>query len=238
MKAKRIAALQHTVLFGGLTHGELAEVADRSIELHFRRGEMVFLCGERATGLFVVVNGMVRVFRQNEDGREQVMHMDAAGSVIGDVPVFDDGSYPASAICEADADVIFIEKNDVRGLCVKHPTLALTALRLMAAKVRKHAELVEALSLLEVGQRLAGLLIAEAESAVFPMDGPILLRLRLSNHEIASRIGSVRDVVSRAFAKLKHDGLISMEDRDLTILDLQGLKAYSTGRDAQRHPHE
>jgi CRP-like cAMP-binding protein len=143
--------------------------------------------------------------------------------------VFDDGSYPASAFCEADADVIFIEKDDVRGLCVKYPTLALTALRLMAGKVRKHAELVEALSLLEVGQRLAGFLIAEAESTVFPMDGPILLRLRLSNHEMASRVGSVRDVVSRAFARLKHDGLITMVDRDLTIVDLQGLKLYSTG---------
>jgi CRP-like cAMP-binding protein len=76
---------------------------------------------------------------------------------------------------------------------------------------------------------LAGFLIAEAEFTVFPMDGPILLRLGLSNDEIASRIGSVRDVVSRAFAKLKHDGLITMVDRDLTIVDLQGLKLYSTG---------
>jgi hypothetical protein len=50
-----------------------------------------------------------------------------------------------------------------------------------------------------------------------------------ANDEIASRIGSVRDVVSRAFARLKHDGLITMVDRDLTIVDLQGLKLYSTG---------
>jgi hypothetical protein len=52
-------------------------------------------------------------------------------------------------------------------------------------------------------------------------------RLRLSNHEIASRIGSVRDVVSRAFSRLKHQRLISMDDRDVTILDLQGLKRYA-----------
>jgi CRP/FNR family transcriptional regulator len=51
-------------------------------------------------------------------------------------------------------------------------------------------------------------------------------RLRLSNHEIASRIGSVRDVVSRSLARLKHEGLIAMEDREVTILDLEGLKRY------------
>lgn len=51
-------------------------------------------------------------------------------------------------------------------------------------------------------------------------------RLGLSNHEIASRIGSVRDVVSRSLARLKHEGLIAMEDREVTVLDLQGLKRY------------
>jgi CRP/FNR family transcriptional regulator len=155
------------------------------------------------------------------------MYVDAAGSVLGDVPVFDDGPYPASAIAEADAEVLFIEKSDIRELCAKYPSLALAALRLMAGKVRKHATLVEALSLHEVGQRLALFLLAEAQSAIFPTDVPMAFRLRLSNHEIASRIGSVRDVVSRAFSRLKHQGLISMDDRDVTILDLHGLKRYA-----------
>jgi CRP/FNR family transcriptional regulator len=96
----------------------------------------------------------------------------------------------------------------------------------MAGKVRKHAKLVEALSLHEVGQRLALFLLTEAQSTIFPIGGPMAFRPCLSNYEIASRIGSVRDVVSRAFTRLKHDGLIAMEDRDVTILDLQSLKRY------------
>jgi CRP-like cAMP-binding protein len=227
METKRIAALQRTTLFGSLTSEELADVAQRAIEIHLKRGEMLYLSGEAAKGLFVVIRGKIRAFQQDEDGREQVMHVDTAGAVLGDVPVFDDGPYPASAISEVDADVLFIEKSDVRGLCLKYPRLGLAALKLMAGKVRKHAKLVEALSLHEVGQRLALFLLTEAQSTIFPAGGPMAFRLCLSNHEIASHIGSVRDVVSRAFTRLKHDGLIAMEDREVTIPDLQGLKRYA-----------
>jgi CRP/FNR family transcriptional regulator len=226
VETKRIAALQRTTLFGSLTREQVADVAQRAIEIHLRKGEMLFLSGEAAKGLFVVIRGKIRAFQQDEDGREQVMHVDAAGAVLGDVPVFDDGPYPASAISEVDADVLFIEKSDVRGLCVKHPSLAVAALKLLAAKVRKHAKLVEALSLHEVGQRLALFLLTEVQSASFSAQGPMSFRLRLSNHEIASRIGSVRDVVSRSLARLKHEGLIAMEDREVTILDLERLKRY------------
>ena len=227
MKTKQIAALQRTTLFGGLTTEALADIAQRAIELHLQKGEMLFLSGEPARGLFVVVNGKIRAFQQNEDGREQVMHVDAAGSVLGDVPVFDDGPFPASAISEVETDVLLIEKSDIRELCAKYPTLALAALKLMAAKVRRHANLVEALSLHQVGQRLALFLLAEAQSATFAADVPKGFRLRLSNQEIASRIGSVRDVVSRALTRLKHEGLISLDNREVTILNLQALKRYA-----------
>jgi CRP-like cAMP-binding protein len=228
MTTKRIPALRCTTLFGSLAVDALADVAHRTVELRLQKGEMLFLSGEPARGLFVVVSGKIRAFQQNEDGREQVMYVDAAGSVLGDVAVFDDGPYPASAMAEGDANVLFIEKNDIRELCAKYPSLAFAALRLMAGKVRKHATLVEALSLHEVGPRLALFLIAEMQDGAFPPNDPMTFRLHLSNQEIASRIGSVRDVVSRALSRLKHQGLISMDDRDVTILDLRGLKRYAT----------
>jgi CRP/FNR family transcriptional regulator len=224
-KIDRLAALQSTQLFGGLASDLLGDIAHRAIELHIRKGELLFLSGEPARGLFVLVSGRIRTFQQNEDGRELVLQVDADGSVLGDVPVFDDGPYPASAIAEMETDVLLIERSNIRKLCAQYPSLALAALKLMAGKVRRHADLVEALSLHEVGQRLALFLLAEARSTA---DIHIPFRLRLSNHEIASRIGSVRDVVSRALGRLKHMGLISMDDRDVTILDLPGLEQYAS----------
>ena len=76
MRTNRIAALQCTTLFGGMAAEALTDVAQRAVELHLQKDEMLFLSGEPAKGLFVVVSGKIRAFQQNEDGREQVMYVD------------------------------------------------------------------------------------------------------------------------------------------------------------------
>jgi CRP/FNR family transcriptional regulator len=165
------------------------------------------------------------------------MHIDSAGSVVAEVAVFDDGPYPASAISEVDVDVLFIEKHHVHDFCKKYPALALRALKLMAQRVRKHAQLVESLCFQEVGQRLALFLLMRAQSAGTPIQDRAAFHLPLSHHEIAIRIGSVRDVVARAFARLKHDGLITTEGHEVTIPDVRALKLYAELGVVDR-PHE
>ncbi len=227
MEIERIKALQRTELFGGLTREELADIAQRTAELHFRKGEMLFVSGELAKGLFVVIKGQIRVFQQNADGREQVMHVDAAGSVVAEVAVFDGGPYPASAISDADLDVLFVATGDVHYFCKKYPALAMRALMLMAQRVRRHAQLVESLCFQDVGQRLAVFLLTSAQYAGTPMRDRIEFHLPMSQHDIAIRIGSVRDVVARAFARLKHDGLIEVEGHEVVIPDARALKLYA-----------
>lgn len=230
MDRKRITALQRTTLFRSLTEHDLAQIAQRAVDLRVEKGKMLFLSGERAKGLFIVVNGKIRVFQQSAEGRELVMHVDTAGAVIAEVPVFDDGPYPASAIVDLDAELLFIEKHDMHQFCGQYPTLALTALRLMAARVRRHAQLVESLSFHDVEHRLASFLLKEVKQEGGPIQGRIVLRLVLSNQDIASRIGSVRDVVSRTLARLKEDGLIEMTGRTLIIPNVEALEAYAANR--------
>jgi CRP-like cAMP-binding protein len=227
MPPRRIATLQRTALFGCLPEDALADIDRHTTELHLHRGEMLFLSGEQAKGLFVVVSGKVRVFQHSEGGREQVMHVDTDGAVIAEVPVFDDGPYPASAVCETDVEALFIEKRDMHEFCAKYPPLAMRALRLMAQRVRRHAQLVKSLSFHEVGQRLALFLLAEAQRTGTASGQQMTFPLVLSNHQIANRIGSVRDVVARAFARLKHDGLIAVTDRTLMIPDARALRLYA-----------
>lgn len=224
---ERIAALQRTKLFSEVSREGIARLARRATEMQFQPGEMLFFSGDTAKGLFAVVGGKVRVFRHNTEGREQVMHMDTAGATIGEVPVFDDGPYPASAIAEEVTEVLFISTKDIHAFCLEQPEFALRALKLMAERVRRHAQLVEALSFHEVGQRLALLLLNEARQAGVAECGSSTFKLTLSNHEVAIRIGSVRDVVSRALARLQHDGLVKLKARSVTIVDFQALKRYS-----------
>lgn len=231
---EKAAALRRTRLFGNLNVSQLSQIAGRTVRRHFKAGEMLFFSGEEAKGLFVVVSGRVRVFQQNAGGREQVMHVDGAGATIAEVPVFDDGPYPASGIAEEETEVLFIGKQDICTFCLEHPAFALKALKLMAQRVRKHAQLVEVLSFHEVGPRLALFLLRKAEEVGMDRNNEVAFRLSLSNHEIATRIGSVRDVVSRALARLQHEGLIEVRSRVIKIVDVRALRRYAEEYPAAR----
>lgn len=228
MATDKIAALRHTALFGGLADEELHALAARSVERRLEREEMLFVAGEEARGLYVVVSGAVRAFRAGADGREQVIHTERAGSTLAEVPVFDNGTYPATAVADEDSVVLFIDKEDVRAVCRERPEIALAALELLARRLRRHAELVAALSLRAVGQRLARLLLAEARARGERSRGGISFNIVATNGQLAARVGTVTEVISRALARLHQDGLILLDNRRVTIPD-EGLLAVYAG---------
>jgi CRP/FNR family transcriptional regulator len=228
MTLDKIAALRRTRLFAELDETTLRVLAERAFERRFQKDEVLFVAGEEAHGLYVIVAGAVRAFRVSLDGREQVIHVERAGATIAEVPVFDGGTYPSTAAAEEDTTVLFIDKRDVQHLCLEHPKITLAALKVLAGRLRRCAELVEALSLREVGQRLARFLLAEARRSGTPAETGISINLTQTNQQIAARIGSVREVVSRAFTRLQHDGLIKVEGRRLTIPDEAALEAFAS----------
>jgi CRP/FNR family transcriptional regulator len=227
MAIDKIAALGSTALFGGLNEIDLRALADRAVEQRLARGEILFIAGEEARGLYVIVEGAVRAFRESVDGREQVIHVERAGATIAEVPMFDDGTYPSTAAAEEDSVILFIDKRDVRNLCLSHPNIALAALKLLAARLRRCAELVEALSLHEVDQRLARLLLDEGRSRGRREGKRVVFELALTNQQIAARIGSVREVVSRALSRLQQNELIKVSGRVVTIPDDETLRAFA-----------
>jgi CRP-like cAMP-binding protein len=227
VKNDAIAALKRTELFGDLDQRGLDALASRAVERRLAKGELLFIAGGEASGLYVVVEGALRAFRESPDGREQVIHVERAGSTIAEVPVFDDRPYPSSVAADVDTTVLFIDKRDVRRLILEHPQIGLAALKLLAGRLRRCSDLVELLSLREVGQRLARLLIAEAHANGRPEGGGVRLTLRLTKHQIAARVGTVREVVSRSLSRMQQDGLIRLDGADVVIPDMEGLSAYA-----------
>lgn len=223
----KVAALKRTALFGDLSDEDVRRLADRASERRLARGEMLFFEGEEARGLYVIVEGAVRAFRESLEGREQVMHVETAGAIIAEVPVFDEGTYPSTVAGEEDSLLLFIDKRDVRRLCMERPQIALAALKLLATRVRRAAALIEQLSLFEVDQRLARLLLAEARARGRRRGATITVDLLLTNQQIAARIGSVREVVSRALNRLQQNGLIALDGRSITIPDEAVLQSYA-----------
>lgn len=229
MNTDKISALRRTALFGELHETELSALAERAIERRLARDELLFVAGDEAQGVFVIVSGSVRAYREGLDGREQVIHVERAGATVAELPVFDDQPYPSTVAAEEETQVLFIDKRDVRRLCLEYPEIALAALKLMAGRLRKCAALVEALSLREVDQRLARWLLGEARVRGQRTGNVIEVALVLTNQQIAARIGSVREVVSRALARLQQNGLVTVEGRTVRITDEDALAVFAEG---------
>lgn len=229
MTTDKLSALRRTLLFGGLNETELEALAERAVERRLARGEVLFMAGDDAAGLFVIAEGAVRAYREGLDGREQVIHVERAGATIAELPVFDDRPYPSTVAAEEETLVLFIDRRDVKRLCLEHPNIALAALKLLAGRLRRCAELVEALSLREVDQRLARWLLSEARLRGVRTSERLQITLALTNQQIAARIGSVREVVSRAFTRLQQNGLIAVDGRIVLIPDEEALAIYADG---------
>jgi CRP/FNR family transcriptional regulator len=229
MTTDKLSALRRTILFGALSEAELQALAERAVERHLARGEVLFVAGDEAAGLFVIAEGSLRAYREGLDGREQVIHVERAGATIAELPVFDDRPYPSTVAAEEETLVLFIDKRDVKRLCVEHPNIALAALKLLAGRLRRCAELVEALSLREVDQRLAHWLLSAARVRGSRGNEGLQFTLHLTNQQIAARIGSVREVVSRALTRLQNNGLIAVDGRVVQIPDEEALELYADG---------
>lgn len=227
MVSDRIAALKRTTLFGSLDETELHALATRAVERIYNRGDTIFVAGEDARVLFVIMSGAVRAVRFSADGREQVIHVERVGATIGEIPVFDGGTYPSTAIADEDSELLSLDRETVRRLFAEYPAMAMAALAVLSQRLRKCAELVEFLSLREVGQRLARLLVLEAKCNGKVEARGIVVDLKMTNQQIAAQVGSVREVVSRAFTRLQQDGLIKLKGRHVLIPDLEELRIYA-----------
>ena len=209
----KVAVLRRTDLLGSLTDDTLKRIAGFAVVRHLERGQVLFSENEGASGLYVVVSGELRSVRQNADGREQVLSTERTGAILAAVPVFDEGKFFGTIIADTRADVLYIEKRHVHELCNEHTELLWNLARALAHKARQYAELIETLALQNVEQRVARYLLTLAQERGVRLKDGCMFELTWTRGEIASRLGSAREVVSRALTHLDRTGLIHMEGR-------------------------
>ena len=219
--------LRRTELFGSLDDAVLDILAKHSVVIRLQRNEILFVAGEPAKGLYVVASGAVRAFRTSQDGREQVIHVERAVTTIAEVPVFDNGNYPSTVSAEEPTTLYFLAKEQILKTAYQYPQLALAAVKVMASRLRRCAELVEILSLREVGQRLASLLLEEARNRGIETPEGTKIRLHLTHNQLATRIGTVREVVTRTLIRLQEQGLIVHSGKDILIPNVDNIASYA-----------
>ena len=212
-------------LFSGLTESEMEFIAGRVVPRKYGPGQVVFNEGDPCSGLYIVASGHVRIFKTSASGREQVLNIDGPGSSVAELPVFDGGNYPASVAAIDDAVLLFVSKEDFRELCLTHPQVALKVLRVVGTRLRRLVGIIEELSFTTVRHRLAALLLRIAHREGQKTETGIVFELPDNNQEIASQIGTVRELVSRNLSRLHSEGIIDINDRKVTIRDLKRLEA-------------
>lgn len=201
--APHAATVEDSPLFGGLNAAALRTLRGRAVERRFTANEVLFSAGAPARGLFIVLDGSVRVLRAR-DGRQHVIHLEGPWGTLGEVPLYDGGAYPATAVAATDTRCAVVTKETLAAMMVDDPRLSWRLLETLARRVRGLVDRVDALTTRNVAARLAAHLLTRtapgAETHVALLDG--------TQAELAEELGTVREVVVRELRSLQRDGVI------------------------------
>ncbi len=225
IKINHAQTLEKVPIFSGLAESELGFLTQRAVPRHFSAGENIFAEGEPCAGLYVIESGNVRIFKSSAGGREQVLSIDGPGGSIAELPVFDGGNYPASAVAIDGVTLLFVSKQDFQALCLAHPQVALKVLRVVGARLRRLVGIIEELSFTTVRHRLASFLLRLVQKEGKRTPEGVEVILNVSNQELASQIGTVRELVSRNLSRLQSEGIIKIDGRSVVVRNLDNLEA-------------
>jgi CRP/FNR family transcriptional regulator len=224
-----VAALRRVPFFAVLPTDELKALAGHCVVRHLTKDEVLVAEGDSCDGLFVIQEGAVKLYKMAENGREQILVIERAGSTVGDLPLFDGGSFPASAVALEDSILLFLPKREFLDLCRHNSEVAFTVIRTLAWRFRYLTSLVEELSLKEVSHRLARFLRDRALKYGVRTKRGIEFPLLETNQEIGAEIGTVRDLVSRNLRRFVDRGILRLELRRVIILDMAELEGQIVG---------
>ena len=207
--------------FSRLDHAALKLLAQSAVRRAYDAGQVILIEGEPCAGLYVVESGWLKAVKIGLDGREQVLQTLRDGEAFNALSVFTDAPNQATVSALEDSVVWLIQREVLLNLMDQHPALTRQVVTDLAGRVMHLIRMVEDLSLRSVEARLARLLLEQAEG------GSVQRRRWATQAEMASRLGTVPDVVNRALRKLSDGGLIHVERHQIQILDKEGLKTVA-----------
>jgi CRP/FNR family transcriptional regulator len=214
--------------FRSLPAIELRRLARQCAPRTLRPGDLLFEEGQPCRGLFIIAEGSIEVRQISFQGREQVLHTEGPGATLGEGPLFDRGAYIASAVAVEPTRALFLPRANLLDLCHRHPAVALAILETVARRLRAFAGLVGDLAFRSITERLARYL-ASAAATGRPVPTGIEVNLKLTQMQLAARLGTVRELVSRALAQLERNGVIARVRTRIVVRDPARLDALARG---------
>ena len=223
-QTQKIEVLRSIPYFQALDSDEL-DILSQGMSLRlYQPGETILWHGEACVGLCSVHRGGVKLFRLSARGRELVVKVFGPGATFNEVPVFDGGPNVVNVAALEESEIWVIDPTVIQKLLHNDPAMADTVIQTLAQNLRQMIELVEELSFYQVTNRLARLLSQlPAEALEGQTSG------RLTQDQIAARLGTVREVVARSLRELERSGAIQIQRRQIQVINKELLLDWAQG---------
>jgi CRP-like cAMP-binding protein len=221
-----LSTLRRLPLSSDLSEPELAAFAEYVTRRNFAANTRVFSEGDACCELWIVEAGMVRLLKDAPSGRQQLISIERAGNSLAEVPVFDAGQHSVTAETSGEAILLRVDAQRFRDICLKNPEVAVKFIKVLGHRLRHLDGLVEQLAFSSVRTRLIAQLFSLAQQGEQAAGG-FRFQLTENNEQLAARLGTVRELVSRNLGRLHNEGLIVMHRRTVTVPDMDALQRRS-----------
>ncbi len=224
-----IRLLKRFPLFAGLNEKELKEIIAIASLKQVEKGEILFSDCEEANGFYAVLSGKVKLYKVSSEGKEQIVHVISSLDAFGEASLFLKGSHPFYAETLNDCQLVFFPKREFLRVIKKNSRLSANMTVTLSHYVKRFASLIEDLSLKEVPSRIARYLLdlslKQSKEAKSPED----IEFDLSRSQLASRLGTIRETLSKNLAKMKANGIIDVKRNRILILNREALEKLASG---------
>ena len=218
--------LKKIYLFSGLNDDELAEIAAFTLERRYQKGRIIFVEEEPGEAIYFLKSGLIKVSKQDGEGREHTLHYVNPGDVFAEVMLFDAGGYPATAEVVEDAEIGLIRNRDMDRALIKNPGMTLEMLKIMARRLRNAQQQIMELALKDTTRRLAGLLLKLAEEHGVLRNNGVLISLPLTNQELANLVGTSRETVNRILSEFRRRKAITVVKQEGIVVNRAKLETW------------
>jgi len=195
-----------------LSEAELEAVSRRAVTRTFPKNTVVVSEGDGTDSLYIIVSGRVRIFVSDEKGKEIVLGNAGPGEYFGEM-VLDEGPRSASVMTLEPTRFLVVPKEDFMEFVAKSPEFSLHLIRKLIRRVRTLTNDVKSLALMDVYGRVARMLLDLAVER----DGTLVIEGRLTQQEMANRVGASREMISRILTDLASGGYITVARDRITI---------------------
>ncbi len=224
-----IDLLKKVPLFSGLKEEDVRRVRAISTPRQVHRRELLFSDGQEARGFYVIFSGKVKLYKISPEGKEQILHIVSAPDSFAEAALFHEGNYPAFAEALTDCQLLYIPKREFIQLIEQNPQLGINMIVSLSQYLRRFATLIEELSLKEVSSRIAKYLLDLSIKASKEGKNPQEVELDLTKSQLASKLGTISETLSRTFGKIKARGIIEVKKNKILILDRKSLEEIASG---------